>query len=328
MTGLGSERGGKVPYINKNAIIAGLVGLLFLAVSYWGVDKGSFLRDLCHEIGFALVVAVTIWVTFEFFARADTEDHWNERIEKITKNVFLGVFKRNFPDEFIREAHSLVLDHTFIRYGLNVTYTISDGSYANRDGQTQKFVKLNAVARYRIKNVGNSAARLPLGIELPNPMIEEMKPTCKVSRISVKRGGTETKIDLSAAEEAFREAIKNDNNSQVKFEVPNISVGQNEEIEVVFDYVMAKEEEDTEIFQTRYPTDSVGITIMDRGPTARAVRARSIHGSNLEDDTSAERTGTYNFKLSKYLLPYQGFVIWWKKVPNEPQENSGNQQRA
>jgi hypothetical protein len=78
---------------------------------------------------------------------------------------------------------------------------------------------------------------------------------------------------------------------------------------------MAKEEEDTELLQTRYPTDSLSVTIFDHGPTRRIVRARSIHLGDLRDDTPKEANGCYNFTLDRYFLPHQGFAIWWKKSP-------------
>jgi hypothetical protein len=302
-------------FINPNAIIALALAAALLTFSHWAPHEFGSYRSLAHEIGFALLVAVTIWGAFELFEQAKTDDEWNERIEKIARNVFFGVFKRNFPEDFIKEANILVLDHTFIRSGLNVTYTISDSSYMDRAGQMQPFVKLNSVARYKIKNVGNIKAKFPIGVNLPNPLIDEMKAACRVIGITIKMGGRDERRDLAAAEAAFRLAFQNDQNYQVPFRLEAIELEPNGEAEVIIDYVMAKEDEDTEIFQTLYPADSVIITIMDRGPTARAVRARAIHVSDLENDTSAEATGTYNFKLSKYLLPHQGFVIWWKKVP-------------
>lgn len=300
---------------NTNAMFALLIGFILLTWSHLGLAAYPVFHTAAHEIGFALLVAVTIWGSFELFEQAKTDDEWNNKIEKIARNVFFGVFKRNFPEEFIKEANILVLDHTFIRSGLNVTYTITDGSYTDRAGQTRPYVKLYSIARYKIRNVGNTNSKLPIGINLPNPLIDEMKSNCKVLRITIKRGGREEKPDLTAGEEAFRKSIEDDKKYQVSFRLEPIELEPNEEVEIIFDYVMAKEDEDTEIFQTLYPADSVSITIMDRGPTERAVRARSIHVSDLENDTSAETTGTYNFKLSKYLLPHQGFVIWWKRVP-------------
>ena len=148
-----------------------------------------------------------------------------------------------------------------------------------------------------------------------------MKSSCKVLGITIKSpGAKDSKPDLTAAEKAFREDMNDDQKYTARFALDPIDLEPNAEVEIIFDYVMAKEDEDTEIFQTLYPADSAIITVMDRGPTPRAVRARSIHVSALENDTSAQATGTYNFKLSKYLLPHQGFVIWWKKVP----PNTGN----
>jgi hypothetical protein len=303
---------------NANAIIAFLLSIVLLTFSHWAPKEYDTYRSVAHEIGFALLVAVTIWAAFELFEQAKTDDEWQDRIEKIARNVFFGVFKRNFPEDFIKEANILVLDHTFIRSGLNVTYTISDSSYVDRAGQRQAFVMLYSFARYKVKNVGNTKAKFPIGINLPNPLIDEMKSSCRVHGITIKTGGREEKPDLRRAEEAFRINMRDDKNYQATFRLDPIELEPNAEAEVVIDYVMAKEDEDSEFFQTLYPADSVIITIMDKGPTPRVVRARSIHVSDLENDTSAQTTGTYNFKLSKYLLPHQGFVVWWKKVPPAP----------
>ena len=109
--------------------------------------EGTFWRDLFHEIGFALIVAVVIWTIFEFFTRAEHEKRWAQHTQDIAKGVFFGVFRRNFPDEYIKEAHNLVLDHRFIRFGLNVTYTLVDDTFTNRAGNPQKFVRLHTPGR-------------------------------------------------------------------------------------------------------------------------------------------------------------------------------------
>jgi hypothetical protein len=303
------------PFFNKNAVIAAILGVLLLVISYFGVPDKPFWHDFSHEIGFALVVAVTIWVTFEFFNQVETDEHWNERIEVIAKNVFFGVFKRNFPPEFIKEANILVLEHQFIRSGMHLTYSLIDKTFKDRNGVTKDFVKLSAVARCKMKNIGNATAQLPIVIGLPNPLIDEMKAVCMVNSVTIKQGGKDHKPNLAQAEALFREQMTDDSRYQVPFSLPFIEVQPDETVELILDYSMAKEDEDTEIFQSLYPADSIAINVMDQGPTKRIVRARSIHFSPLENDTSAEANGVYNFKLDKYLLPHQGFAIWWKKVP-------------
>lgn len=133
--------------LRVNTIVALLLGLLLLAVSYWRVVEYPFWRDLTHEVGFALIVAVTIWSTYEFFTQSETEEQCNKRIETITRNVFFGVSKRNFPSDFIKEANVLVLDQTFMREDLHVSYTISDGEYRDRAGTCRTLSGLMPVAR-------------------------------------------------------------------------------------------------------------------------------------------------------------------------------------
>lgn len=308
-----AKRQSRLGWLRATTALA--VAVALLVISFYAVDHETFMGFLVREFGLALLVAVFIWVIFEVFVHEQNDEVWAQRAELIAKNVFFGVFKRNFPSDFIREANILVLDHTFIRSGLNVTYTISDECFTGRAGDTQDFVKLRALARFKVRNVGNASAPLPIAIGLPNPLLDEMKAHCKVNRVTIKSANFTENPDLTEAEEEFRERLQDDDQYQVPFILPSRNVAPGEEIEIIFDYHMAKESEDTEIFQTKYPTDSVIITIMDKGPTPRVVRARAIHYSTLENDTAAESSGTYNFKLERYLLPHQGFAIWWKRLP-------------
>jgi hypothetical protein len=316
----------------KNLIIAILIGIIFLLLSYSlfelpYADSGAplpasplyrFSHTFFHEIGFALVVASTIWMAFEFFSHQDANDHWNQRLENIAKSVFRGVYRRNLPEAYINEATDLTIEHQFLRTGLNVTYTIIDACCQFRNGESKRFVKLSAVARYKIWNVDSAVAKCPIGILLPNPLIDEMKAHCRVNKISVKKGGKDVPISLDKAEARFRDAIKDDNKFQVPFMVEPQDLRPGQEMEVIFDYVMAKEEEDTEIFQTKYPTDSLNLVIVDKGPTRRLVRARSIHLADLDNNTAAESQGTYSYRLDRFLIPHQGFAIWWKNIPDAP----------
>lgn len=304
--------------VTSNLIIAIIIAFLLILLSSTVLHDIPIIKDLFHETGFALLVAVTIWGTFEFFKHEESEEQWNARIEKIARNVFLGVFRRNFPPEFIKEANLLVLDHSFIRKGLHLTYTLQDDTYTDRAGHPQRYIRFTAIARFTIQNISDKRTSFPVQIGLPNPLIDELKQKCRVHKIIVKSNGNEEDKNLSDSEEKFRKDICDDNKHHVPFSIESVCLEPEAEAEVIIHYTMAKELDDTEIFQTLYPTDSVIITIVDRCPNQRIIRARSIHTSQLEDDTSAEATGTYNYSLKKYLLPHQGFAIWWKQAPPSP----------
>src|SRR5690606_11582625 len=101
--------------------------------------------------------------------------------------------------------------------------------------------------------------------------------------------------------------------THIKCEGATVELEPGERVEVEMRYVMAREEEDSESFETLYPSDSIRLMIVDRGPTARRVGASSHHPMELEDQTMDG--GPYQFRLNRYLLPHQGFSIWWKKFP-------------
>jgi hypothetical protein len=306
----------------RNVAFAVLVAVILLLISYsLPADKPPFdvfWRLALHELGFALIVASIIWIAFEVFRQEETDERWNERIERISQNVFFGVFKKNFPDELIREAQRLVLEQNFVRSGLQITYNLIDDKFVDHNNNECLFVKVNAVGLFNIRNVANDHRKFPVVISLPNPLLDEMKEFCRLNRVLIKKGGSEVPVNLYEANKKFQEDLRNDSASQVPIELTSVELEPNEQIAILFDYNMAKEREDTEVFTTGYGADSVVLTVVDKGPTRRKVLARSIHRRPLDDDSSPESRGTYNFKLMEYLLPHQGFLVWWKNIPERP----------
>jgi hypothetical protein len=277
-------------------------------------EQKALLLSLLQEIGFALIVALIIWAMWEYFSQAETEDQWNARIERVAKSVFFGVFKRNFPQELIQEANLLLLEQNFVRTGCELIYTMFDDSFDRGDGVQQSFVRMETIARFKIKNIGNSTANCPVATSLPNPIHTGMKAKCGVRRVRHRTHEEWTTVPLEDAERNFRAQLDDDKNHQARFELPSLSIAPDQEIEIVWEYVMTKEDEDTEVMLSLFPTDSISITIVDRGPTPRIVRAKSIHRAPLENIGSDQVRGTYSYRLDRYFLPRQGFMVWWKQA--------------
>lgn len=265
-----------------------------------------------HEIGFGLLVAVITWALFEHFSSKQSEEQWNERIETIAQNVFMGVFRRNFPKPLIDEANDLILEQKLIRTSFHVSYIIEDSECSDGNGGTLSYVKMAATVRFKMRNISNQKTEFPLSVLLPNPITIPLKEQTKVHKITTKMNGSATTHSLDEAESRFREALMNDAKSQIPFSAGHVVLDPGQEVEIISEYTMAKEEEDTEIFQTSYPAESIYVTIVDKNPGHRYVRARTIHRVNIENDSASESQGVYNYHLDKYLLPQQGFVFWWK----------------
>jgi hypothetical protein len=48
-----------------------------------------WLQDLLHEIGFALLVAVFIWIIFDYFSHADQETRWRAPPREMIASFFV-----------------------------------------------------------------------------------------------------------------------------------------------------------------------------------------------------------------------------------------------
>lgn len=307
-----------------SAFVALLIGAVLLLLEHTEFfEKHQLLQGAAHELGFALIVAVVVWTCFEFFSQNESEKRWLNRIEVISRNVFLGVFRRKLPEPFIDEVSLLLLDHKFVRTSVNITYTIKDHHYLDREECQESFVCLHASLRLRTKCISESAQDLPIVLYLPNPLINEMKKACRVERAVFKSGEFSEIIDLSSAEVQFRHSISDDDASNCKFDLGSRRVSPGGEVEVLWHYTMAKEEEDTEIFQTLMPCQQLSLTVSDTNRGRRIVKARSIHRCDLSNDTPPDTHGTYNYSIDSYVLPHQGFAIWWKKLPVDRQRKLG-----
>src|SRR3954454_24642407 len=102
-----SERGGWTTTGKLRAALAFVLGIVLILLKH---EVPPWAEDVFHEVGFALLVAVIIWVTFDYFSHYDEEERWRSRIEQITGEVFYGVLRRKLPKELVAEANILVLD--------------------------------------------------------------------------------------------------------------------------------------------------------------------------------------------------------------------------
>ena len=295
---------------NWKAILAfGLGVLLNLSASSF---TNTVWASLLREVGTALMVAVFVWAFFEVASRRNQEERIDSRIERITKNVFFGVFRRDLPRGLIDEASLLILEANIIRTDFSITYTLSDDSYEADDGRVVPFIALRAVAQFTLKNIGTAECPARVGVGLPNPIQPGMREKSDVFSLKVRQNGhPEEDLDIRNERREMRKDMENINLPMV-FCGKVLPIRPNEDVRVYADYVLAKELEDTEVLQSLFPTDGLRVTVIDRAPEKRIVRARSIHRVDLRDSSSPRESGTHIYSLEQHMLPYQGMILWWK----------------
>lgn len=217
----------------------------------------------------------------------------------------------------MQEVNALMIEPSFIRGGLRIKYTLHDDTFQDRFGKTRKFVRVDTLAFYRITNITSDVKKLPFVLGLPNPLIDEMKEKCRVTSVRVTHSENSQTLSLDAAEAKFRQEIKDDSKQTIRFVLQDIEFEPSQTMEIVIKYSYAKEEEDNEIYQTLYPVDGITIEIEDKGPTVRRVFCKSIGPHTLNLIAGGPSEGSSTYRLSRFVLPRQGAVVWWKKVPTD-----------
>jgi hypothetical protein len=311
--------------VNVRSAVALVLGLLLLFAANSGVifstaprhvdEQKTLFLLMVQEVGFALIVALVIWAAWEVFKQAETEEQWNKHIDRISRSVFFGVLKRNFPEGLVDEARQLVFEKDFVRMGSNHLFTLRDDTYQQDDGQPAACVLVEVLHRFKIKNVANEARDYLVRVGLPNPFHRGLKSKCKVRQVQIRMPGGELENQpLEEAEAKFRKELDQKDNAKDHFffELKPIKTHPGQEIEVIWNYTVPKEEEDTEVVLFAYSCEAVVVSVIDMQPTKRTVRAKAIHRAMLENVSSRATPGIYSYRLDQFFLPRQGFMIWWK----------------
>lgn len=295
----------------RRGLLLFVLGLLLILFSEWSMT--GLWSTAVKEIGFALIVSVIVWSIFENRISAEAETVWDRRIERVTNNVFQAVLRKDLPKPLIDEAHNLVLNGSAIRRNFSVTYTLQDHKIDSGDPCLEA-VLVMAVMEFEMVNVSSDVFDFKVNLSLPNPVHPELKKLLKVNSAVVKKGGVPLDLDLEKAKKDFAEALKTDGKTHIPYSAGTVTLNPQETCFVTFSYVMVKEAEDSELLQTLYPADGLRITVFDAGaPGIRSLYATAVHRHELEQTESSSDPSAKIFKVSGYLLPHQGVLIWWKK---------------
>lgn len=273
----------------------------------------SWAGDLLHELGFALVVAVVIWLTFHTLSRREDEERWRRRIERVRSDVVSGVLRRDLPKGLLLEVNRLALDQAFILRNLTLEYVLADDSYANPGGASVPCVTVSAALRFTVVNISDAPRSFPIAVTLSNPFEPGLKEKCDVPSARLHQHGAWRDVDIAGGRARFRLALARSAAAQVRCHCGDVQLISGEEAELDIRYVMAKREEDADTFETLYPSDSLRLMVVDHGAQGRRIGAIAHHPGALEDQTLTADGGPYQYRLDRYLLPHQGATIWWRK---------------
>lgn len=292
------------------ATIIFLSGVIIILVSD-RVQLPDILGRVLHEVGFACIVASIVWIIFERFSERNSERAWRKRSEKIAEDVFYGVLRRRLPKQLLAAANELILAQDLIRRELRLEYEISDGGPELQKIYGCPVVRLDTHASYKLINVGEKTVPHKVALSLPNAILPDDKQFPILSSTVIRQNGQ----PISQADTLLANAVntKRVENDRVTFDIANINLAPDEEVFISVEYSLLKHENDSEVVQTTFASDSISIIIRDRKPGTRQVGARALHRDKLTVERNSPISGMYEYSLDKFLLPHQGVIVWWSK---------------
>lgn len=287
------------------------------------------LADLLRNAGVAVILSIIISITLERHSRAHFTSALATKTKELSLSVFTGMFNRRHPPALLAAVKSQILERDLIRESLSVTYTLSlwEPPQEHARLKDQCFIRVDVLLSSTVRNVSTvtsgsaGIATVPIGLALPNPMLDELKPFVRINEVVINGQPLEATI-IEEQNAAMQADLSRDAEEDVSVSFGERTVSPDETLSVSANYSMMKEYEDTEVFRTLQITQGLTLTVHDNTGRGLVVRAKAIHSRGLEKMASS--TATTQWRLPDIILPQQGLIIWWKKRPLTPPVISAN----
>jgi hypothetical protein len=280
----------------------------------------SILEALAEALK-ALAIAVTVTVgvasILEGRNRIKLNAELTQKAQQIANNVFDGIFGNAHSPALLETLKRQILNKSIVRQSLDMRYTLVAYEGKHRLAG-QRFTMLKAHVSATFKNIATAAGsdvHLPLELSLPNPLLNELKKLVRIDSGIIQRQNRDdaplSSTELAAVNLRLQERLKDDDalEGHVKFGMLDLAPGETGGFEI--NYVMMKEEEDSELLRSFHTTSALTLTVIDLTNRNLFLRAKAIHPGKLKLINGEDNVSVWS--LSDIILPQQGVLIWWKK---------------
>jgi len=299
------------------------LGSLFVAtaadVVRIGVQQGSIVDYAVHwfmsgkvwilvlkDVGFACLIALVLALFIERSARDRQERAAAMQQEKIAENVFKGVFNNDIPEVLVDEVVESVLRAPIVRTENHAHFIMDDGSI-EVDGDITRHVVITATTRYTLKNCSRQPINVPVGLMIPIPSNPNLRARAKLTEVEI------AERKLSDVEIAEGDRAIPDTAYEKRFQWRH-QLSPGDTLSVKLAYSLVKDRSDNEIWTSLFPTLASTLSVVvntgDLDIGADGLNRETLRPVNAITDKSEERHRTWELKIP--MLPYQGFVLWWR----------------
>lgn len=317
-----------------------------LEETFWVLSLKTVITFL-KEMGFAAFIAYIVIVTVEARAKSEVaisiEQHREEMqtrldthlsnievllldrsseiqeqgrsyTKQITRNVFNAVLGRVFPEGYASGVIASALDTNIVRLNYYTEFQITrfPEEYCSKYGERMRSkLRLKVKSDYALRNISDKIQKIDLKIafsQIPEQGLEELAILEGLVIENVKKTPDECEQARADLEDMY-----------YKTYVFPVEIAPRGEIRVHLIYSLVKDLSDSELWTSIYPTMTSEVDVRVEVPGLRfglralnREQARLIGGSR-----QLVGIGDFKWELPSPLLPYQGFVFWWRPQPGE-----------
>lgn len=281
------------------------------------LDWWILAAETLKAVGLTIIAAVFISSTVDHRTRNYFFRQLSLKTAQLGENVLNGMFESKHPDRLFELVKLDIFQKKIIRRNIDISYTFSDLQFPDEGHRLfgKHFILVDVILSTVSENVNTSRGRhdgsvsMPIGLALPNPMFDELKPYTKINGFRV--GDDElAKEEVSGLNDLLQERLKDDTAVDAAVSIREVTLPFGRSLTVSGSYTMVKELEDTEVFRTVEIAENIHLTVVNKSAVNLVIRARSMSHAKLHYQGSPSAK---QWKLDDLSLPLQGIMVWWKR---------------
>jgi hypothetical protein len=299
--------------------------------------SSEYLAKFLSETGFALIIAYFVTMGIEAYSRESHNHHVRIQIERIKKNVFAAIYKKDHDPKLIDFVDNNIFRYSFYRLNyqvrMRITYLGKDGEPDYREKafvpKDDDLVHVGVTLRSAIKNTSSSDHDYTFETFIEKPYLKEHSHLARLIKLTVNNKPVPMK-SLSRNDDLNKE---DSNREDANKKDPNFFLAEDADFKV-YSYVFRIERKtisivEAEFVMIKYARDELTWRSVDPADgfyiSVEHPCGLHVFGTPLHKETSIEPTRTagalFELFIREPLFPHNGAAVWWAPTALAPKND-------
>jgi hypothetical protein len=274
--------------------------------SVW-YENRHVLINILHEIGFASLIALLIFILVERAAKLEQHRSADELLRRVSQNVLEASFGIRANPDIVRHVITHILAAPVIRTGMRQTFTLE--ALPTELSGLQNYIVMRVASSYEIENVSGGTIQWPVRVLLPKTRYSDLDELVCVTACSIaEKGMTQGEIQAGYDESE---------NWEKRYSWV-WTLEKNQSLNIAINYQAVKEISDNEAWTNLLNTQNMEVVVDNRIPGLYWSLTPRTSAKIIPVDAPTARPwgeGRILFRVVEPMLAYQGFTIWWQPPP-------------